>query len=450
MEKKKTKKPVFYAVAVGIKVGIFESWDEVAPLVNGYPGAIHQKFSSLDQAQAFLSGAKPGLQPDFINAIDSQGKHIIYRKEGVPGEAPKPSFTLCGIKKMESEAQDTKVLTIQVPQCPSINTEIQPALIPSQGASWDQNPISGFKLPLKIKTELKDSESTVAEHAPMSLGWILPDLIPIDSLAQFHYVAAIDMRYPAWQNHCFIRAIALFLTLRTNATALISETDLRNHLLQEYPILSDSTRNSIRAEVKLSSFNIQEISTILGLTFVFCNNDSQDCITITPLLPNPDSFLPVHSTVFLLYEEAKQHVRLMVNQKDLILIRSFIQENAYTAVGTGFTLALYATPLPLHGIGGLHNEIMVGSSNDIPILSLQSMMTNGEGYEQLLPWNDQDGLIEPLNASEALAAIPIDQDITQTLSDVQGILGNTPHHLVDDNQRIYTGEGPPITLPKKF
>ncbi|KAE8145022.1 hypothetical protein BDV25DRAFT_165550 [Aspergillus avenaceus] len=46
----------YYAVAQGRPPapGILLSWDETKSLVNGYPGAKHQSFSTLDKAIEFL------------------------------------------------------------------------------------------------------------------------------------------------------------------------------------------------------------------------------------------------------------------------------------------------------------------------------------------------------------------------------------------------------------
>ena len=45
----------FYAVAVGEKTGIFETWDECRKQVHGYPGARYKSFLTLDEAKAYLA-----------------------------------------------------------------------------------------------------------------------------------------------------------------------------------------------------------------------------------------------------------------------------------------------------------------------------------------------------------------------------------------------------------
>jgi len=46
-------KKKYYAVRKGLKVGVFETWDECKASVNGYSGAEYKSFSSLKEAQAF-------------------------------------------------------------------------------------------------------------------------------------------------------------------------------------------------------------------------------------------------------------------------------------------------------------------------------------------------------------------------------------------------------------
>ncbi|KAF8283128.1 ribonuclease H1 [Trypanosoma cruzi cruzi] len=45
----------YYAVAVGLKTGIFESWDECRHCVNGFPNALFKSFKKLEEAQAFIA-----------------------------------------------------------------------------------------------------------------------------------------------------------------------------------------------------------------------------------------------------------------------------------------------------------------------------------------------------------------------------------------------------------
>ncbi len=50
----------FYAVKVGLKKGIYTSWDECKKLVHGYPGAIYKSFNTFKEAEAFLGDTPKG------------------------------------------------------------------------------------------------------------------------------------------------------------------------------------------------------------------------------------------------------------------------------------------------------------------------------------------------------------------------------------------------------
>ncbi|AOW00463.1 ribonuclease H-like domain-containing protein [Yarrowia lipolytica] len=54
MTKKNGPKQAFYAVQKGRKPGIYTSWSEVSPLVDGFSGSAYQKFTNRPAAEAFL------------------------------------------------------------------------------------------------------------------------------------------------------------------------------------------------------------------------------------------------------------------------------------------------------------------------------------------------------------------------------------------------------------
>ena len=67
-----TKK--YYAVAKGRKVGIFNTWDEVKDLVDGFPNSKYESFETLEEAQKYLSGDEPVFLWDSIK----NNQIIIY------------------------------------------------------------------------------------------------------------------------------------------------------------------------------------------------------------------------------------------------------------------------------------------------------------------------------------------------------------------------------------
>ena len=54
MQREMRKRERFYAVAVGLRPGIYRSWAESSKQVNGYKGAVHESFPTLEEAQFFM------------------------------------------------------------------------------------------------------------------------------------------------------------------------------------------------------------------------------------------------------------------------------------------------------------------------------------------------------------------------------------------------------------
>lgn len=46
----------FYAVLNGKKAGIFTSWEETKPLVDGFAGAVYKSFKTREEAEAYMRG----------------------------------------------------------------------------------------------------------------------------------------------------------------------------------------------------------------------------------------------------------------------------------------------------------------------------------------------------------------------------------------------------------
>ncbi|EPZ32932.1 hypothetical protein O9G_004612 [Rozella allomycis CSF55] len=57
---------VFYAVAVGRKNGLYDSWEQVEPLVVGHPGAKYRKFNFLQEAKQYLQEHDKYSNKDFF------------------------------------------------------------------------------------------------------------------------------------------------------------------------------------------------------------------------------------------------------------------------------------------------------------------------------------------------------------------------------------------------
>lgn len=57
---------LYYAVSKGKEVGIFSTWEQVSPLVQGFPGARFKKFKQLEKANDFLR--ESGIDPRSLDA----------------------------------------------------------------------------------------------------------------------------------------------------------------------------------------------------------------------------------------------------------------------------------------------------------------------------------------------------------------------------------------------
>ena len=65
-----------YAVAKGHQTGVFMSWEECRAQVNGYTGAVFKKFTSPDEAQAFIDSHSSNQ-----SSSSKAGKRLEIRKE---------------------------------------------------------------------------------------------------------------------------------------------------------------------------------------------------------------------------------------------------------------------------------------------------------------------------------------------------------------------------------
>lgn len=70
----------FYAVAIGERPGIYNTWPEAERLVKGYPNARYKKFHSRDEAQQFIVTHTGG-------GVGSMGRK--REREEEPGVAPR-------------------------------------------------------------------------------------------------------------------------------------------------------------------------------------------------------------------------------------------------------------------------------------------------------------------------------------------------------------------------
>ncbi|EDN03515.1 RNase H domain-containing protein [Histoplasma capsulatum] len=57
-KRKRTAEPKFYAVKFGFQPGVYHTWNDCLTQVTGFKGAVFQSFPTLDEANAFLTGAQ--------------------------------------------------------------------------------------------------------------------------------------------------------------------------------------------------------------------------------------------------------------------------------------------------------------------------------------------------------------------------------------------------------
>jgi ribonuclease HI len=75
----KKKKPKFYVVWQGHRVGVYETWVECKKQIDGFPGAVYKSFSTRTEAQNAFNG----------NSYDYIGKDVFAKPELSPDEIAK-------------------------------------------------------------------------------------------------------------------------------------------------------------------------------------------------------------------------------------------------------------------------------------------------------------------------------------------------------------------------
>ena len=62
----------FYAVRKGFNVGIYDTWAECSKQTNGFSGAEFKKFSTLKEAQNYITQNKPTSNSQIAEQIDTE------------------------------------------------------------------------------------------------------------------------------------------------------------------------------------------------------------------------------------------------------------------------------------------------------------------------------------------------------------------------------------------
>ncbi|CUM64496.1 uncharacterized protein PRCAT00002101001 [Priceomyces carsonii] len=116
--------PSYYAVAKGVKTGVYDNWDDCKSMVNGYKGAVYKKFPSLSAAQQFVRSHK-------------QKEEIV--EERLATEEPKIQGQLLKFKP-ETHASSLKPQSHYISEMPKLYSDIsrfynRPSFFKSLGGS---------------------------------------------------------------------------------------------------------------------------------------------------------------------------------------------------------------------------------------------------------------------------------------------------------------------------
>lgn len=79
----------YYAVASGRQTGIFQDWDIVKTLVNGYPGAIFKGFKTIEEAQHFMQ-PYTGSSNTVLQPTITQNSNEISVASAIPTQSQVP------------------------------------------------------------------------------------------------------------------------------------------------------------------------------------------------------------------------------------------------------------------------------------------------------------------------------------------------------------------------
>ena len=82
----------YYAVRKGRTIGVFNTWEEIAPLVNGYPGASFKKFGTPEEAQKFIQNNENST----IGVKQFKISHYLEKKS----DNPTTNSSLMTVKKL--------------------------------------------------------------------------------------------------------------------------------------------------------------------------------------------------------------------------------------------------------------------------------------------------------------------------------------------------------------
>ena len=67
----------FYAVAEGRHPGIYQEWLQTEEQIKGYPGAIHKKFSTMEEAEQYMKEYTTSLNMNTLNTLTEEQRCVL-------------------------------------------------------------------------------------------------------------------------------------------------------------------------------------------------------------------------------------------------------------------------------------------------------------------------------------------------------------------------------------
>ena len=126
----------YYAVAKGLNVGIYSTWEECKTQTQGFKGAIFKKFSNEDHAKQFIEQHNTNIQIEIINDI-KEPDYYIYTDGACSNNGNEKAIAGIGIyfgindprnvsKKIEGKlTNNVAELTSILEACKIIETDLE-------------------------------------------------------------------------------------------------------------------------------------------------------------------------------------------------------------------------------------------------------------------------------------------------------------------------------------
>ena len=107
---KTTRIPKFYAVKVGVRPGIYRSWDECKSQVRGFKGAVHKSFDSEAEATAYIEGKLETPKKVVSAKVEKKADNIkVYQRELQKHTEAKATLVFTDGSSLNNNSQDHSI-----------------------------------------------------------------------------------------------------------------------------------------------------------------------------------------------------------------------------------------------------------------------------------------------------------------------------------------------------